>query len=83
MSSVLVEATVQDEDGRYVSWLEKDDFTITEDGVAQALDLVQLQDIPTTFTLLIDSSQSLNRRMRHGEGGGAAPRLASCARATG
>jgi VWFA-related protein len=63
VSSVLVEATVQDKDGRYVSWLEKDDFTITEDGVAQALDLVQLQDIPTTFTLLIDSSQSLNRRM--------------------
>ena len=63
MSSVLVEATVQDEDGRYVSWLGKDDFALTEDGVPQGLDLVQLQDIPTTFTLLIDSSQSLNRRM--------------------
>ena len=63
VSSVLVEATVQDKDGRYISWLLKDDFSIAEDGVAQALDLVQLQDIPTTFTLLIDSSQSLNRRM--------------------
>ena len=63
VSSVLVEATVQDEDGRYVSWLGKDDFALTEDGVPQGLDLVQLQDIPTTFTLLIDSSQSLNRRM--------------------
>jgi len=63
VSSVLVEATVQDEDGRYVSWLEKGDFRIAEDGVPQTLDLVQLQDVPTTFTLLIDSSQSLNRRM--------------------
>ena len=63
VSSVLVEATVQDKEGRYISWLEKGDFSIAEDGVAQAIDLVQLQDIPTTFTLLIDSSQSLNRRM--------------------
>jgi Ca-activated chloride channel family protein len=63
VSSVLVEATVQDKDGRYVSWLEKGDFNITEDGVPQTLDLVQLQDIPTTFTLLIDSSQSLDRRI--------------------
>lgn len=63
VSSVLVEATVQDQDGRYVSWLEKGDFAIAEDGVAQTLDLVQLQDLPTTFTLLVDSSQSLNRRM--------------------
>ncbi len=75
VSSVLVEATVQDKDGRYVSWLEKGDFSITEDGVAQALDLVQLQDIPTTFTLLIDSSQSLNRRMEMVKA--AARRLAS------
>jgi Ca-activated chloride channel family protein len=63
VSSVLVEATVQDKEGRYISWLEKGDFSIAEDGVAQGIDLVQLQDIPTTFTLLIDSSQSLNRRM--------------------
>jgi VWFA-related protein len=63
VSSVLVEATVQDKEGRYISWLEKGDFSIAEDGVTQGIDLVQLQDIPTTFTLLIDSSQSLNRRM--------------------
>ena len=64
VSSVLVEATVQDQDGRYIGWLEKADFSITEDGVPQSLDLVQLQDVPTTFTLLVDSSQSLNRRLR-------------------
>ena len=75
VSSVLVEATVQDKDGRYISWLEKGDFSITEDGVRRSLDLVQLQDIPTTFTLLIDSSQSLNRRMEMVKA--AAKRLAS------
>lgn len=63
ISSVLVEATVLDEDGRYVSWLEKGDFTIKEDGQDQTVDLVQLQQVPTTFTLLVDASQSLNRRL--------------------
>ena len=63
VSSVLVEATVTDPDGKYVSWLAKDDFTLNEDGVAQPLDLVQLQEVPTTFTLLVDASQSLNLRM--------------------
>ncbi len=63
VSSVLVEATVLDKDGRYVSWLERGDFRLLEDGVEQPLDLVQLQEVPTTFTLLVDASQSLNRRM--------------------
>lgn len=63
VASVLVEATVVDEEGRYISSLDKDDFQLAEDGVPHALDLVQLQSLPTTFTLLIDSSQSLNRRI--------------------
>lgn len=63
VSSVLIEATVVDEQGKYISSLGKDDFHLTEDGVAHALDMVQLQSLPTTFTLLIDSSQSLYRRI--------------------
>ncbi len=78
VSSVLVEATVTDPEGRYVSWLEKGDFTLTEDGVEQALDLVQLQEVPTTFTLLVDSSQSLSRRLLMVKA--AAQRLASALR---
>ena len=79
VSSVLVEATVLDPEGRYVGWLEKDDFTLFEDGVEQSLDLVQLQEVPTTFTLLVDASQSLSRRMRMVKA--AALRLASSLRA--
>ena len=78
VSSVLVEATVLDPEGRYVSWLGKDDFRLLEDGVEQSLDLVQLQEVPTTFTLLVDASQSLNRRMRMVKA--AALRLASSLR---
>jgi len=63
ISSVLVEATITDPEGRYVSWLVKDDFDIAEDGTPQNIDLVQLQEVPTTFTLLVDASQSLDRRM--------------------
>lgn len=63
VASVLVEATVVDQDGRYISSLGQDHFALTEDGVPQVLDLVQLQSVPTTFTLLIDSSQSLHRRI--------------------
>ncbi len=63
VSSVLIEATVLDEDGKYVSTLGVGDFRLTEDGVPHPLDLVQLQSVPTTFTLLIDSSQSLYGRI--------------------
>ena len=63
VSSVLIEATVLDDQGRYVSSLGVGDFRLSEDGVPHPLDLVQLQSIPTTFTLLIDSSQSLYRRI--------------------
>lgn len=75
VSSVLIEATVLDGRGRYVSTLGKDDFRLAEDGVPHVLDLAQLQTLPTTFTLLVDSSQSLHRRI--GMVKAAARRLAS------
>jgi Ca-activated chloride channel homolog len=63
VSSVLVEATVTDEAGRYVSNLDATHFSLFEDGEPQTLDLVQLQTLPTTFTLLVDGSQSMSRRI--------------------
>jgi len=63
VSSVLVEATVTDKDARYVSNLTPDQFSLFEDETPQKLDLVQLQTLPTTFTLLVDGSQSMSRRI--------------------
>ena len=37
-------------------------FAVKEDGVAQAIDLVNHERVPATFALLIDSSQSMSRR---------------------
>ena len=63
VSSVLVEATVTDPAGRYISNLTREDFSLFEDDAPQNLDLVQLQTLPTTFTLLVDGSQSMSRRI--------------------
>ena len=63
VSSVLVEATVTDQAGRYISNLTRDQFSLFEDDAPQNLDLVQLQTLPTTFTLLVDGSQSMSRRI--------------------
>jgi Ca-activated chloride channel family protein len=63
VASVLVDASVTDEHGKAVATLGGEDFTLTEDGVVQSLDLVQLQRMPTQFTLLVDASQSMARRV--------------------
>ena len=63
VSSVLVEATITDPAGRYISNLTREHFSLFEDDAPQSLDLVQLQTLPTTFTLLVDGSQSMSRRI--------------------
>ena len=63
VASVLVEATVTDAGGRYVSNLSSQQFKLYEDDQAQMLDMVQMQSLPTTFTLLVDGSQSMSRRI--------------------
>jgi VWFA-related protein len=63
VASVLVEATVTDASGRYVPNLTSGQFALFEDEQPQTLDMVQLQSLPTTFTLLIDGSQSMSRRI--------------------
>jgi VWFA-related protein len=63
VASVLVDASVKDRDGRSIATLGSHDFMLLENGIAQTLDLVQLQRVPTQFTLLVDSSQSMARRI--------------------
>src|SRR4051812_16640210 len=62
-SRVLLEASVHDKTGRFVSGLVRANFAVTEDGVPQEIDLVNQETLPATFALLIDSSQSMSRRI--------------------
>jgi len=63
VTSVLLEAGVYDTRGRFVSGLVGASFTVSEDGVPQAVDMVSHEALPATFALLIDSSQSMSRRI--------------------
>jgi Ca-activated chloride channel homolog len=63
VTSVLVEAGVQDKNGHFLKSLPSSAFTVLEDGVPQALDLVQHESVGATFALLIDSSASMSRRL--------------------
>ncbi len=63
VTSVLVEAGVYDKNGRMVKGLTAPEFILEEDGVRQTPDMVAQETIPTTFVLLVDSSQSMSRNM--------------------
>ena len=63
VASVLVEASVRDHKGRNVGGLTIDDFRLAENDTPQTLDLVRSDAIETTYTLLLDTSQSMARRL--------------------
>jgi Ca-activated chloride channel homolog len=63
VNSVLLEPLVRDEEGRSVKGLSVADFHLLEDGVPQTLDQAIPDAVPATYTLLVDSSQSMSRRM--------------------
>jgi Ca-activated chloride channel family protein len=63
VTRVLIDAAVEDAQGQRVGDLTKDDFTVFEDDVPQAIDIVSAETLPTTFLLLVDSSQSMAHRM--------------------
>ena len=59
--SVLIEASVQDAQGRFVPGIDAKGFARDENGVRQTLDVVRPETMPATYTLLVDSSQSMSR----------------------
>lgn len=61
--SVLLEAGVFDARGRYVDGLPASAFSVAENGVDQALDLVTPESLPASIVLLVDTSQSMGRRL--------------------
>jgi Ca-activated chloride channel family protein len=63
VSSVILEPSVRDARGRPVNGLNVGDFVVTEDGVPQTIDQGSPETEPASYTLLIDTSQSMSRRM--------------------
>lgn len=63
VARVLIDASVQDPLGHYIDTLDAHSFRVLEDGVPQNVDLAQKEEMPATFALLIDSSQSMSRRL--------------------
>lgn len=62
VASVLLDVSVLDEEGRYVQGLTRDHFALYEDGKTQTIDLLDATTVPTTHTLLVDTSQSMSYR---------------------
>lgn len=63
VTSVLVEAAVYDATGRPVKGMTSPEFILEEDGELQKPDMVAQEVIPTTFAVLVDSSQSMWRNI--------------------
>ena len=59
---VNVTATVTDDNGRFVSGLLKEDFTIFEDGKRQDVSHFSNERVPVSLGILLDASGSMTRR---------------------
>jgi Ca-activated chloride channel family protein len=62
VDEVVLNATVLDEKGHMVPTLTKDDFKVSEDGVAQVISSFQHQDIPISLGILVDNSGSMRTK---------------------
>ena len=63
VTSVLVDAAVQDKNGRFLKNVPASAFTLLEDDVPQVLDQATQETVGSTFALLVDSSASMSRRL--------------------
>jgi len=61
--SILLETSVYDKDGHYVSQLVTSAFGVRENGIPQKIDLVARESLPLNLVVLVDNSQSMSRRM--------------------
>jgi VWFA-related protein len=59
VNQVVLPVTVTDRGGRYVAGLEKDSFTVYDNGRAQEIRFFSNKDIPVTVGLVIDNSSSM------------------------
>jgi Ca-activated chloride channel family protein len=56
---INVTATVTDDDGRFVSGLQKEDFTVYEDGERQEVTHFSNERVPVSLGILLDASGSM------------------------
>lgn len=63
VASVLLDTSVQDKKGRFVKGVDVSAFTVIEDGQPQTIDLVRQEAVGATFAMLVDSSESMSRRL--------------------
>ena len=62
VDEVLLHATVVDDKGRIVTSLNKNDFTVFEDGKPQTIISFHHEDIPVAMGVLIDNSGSMREK---------------------
>lgn len=63
VTGVLLETSVFDKNGRFVSELAPSAFTVTEDDVEQTIDFITRETVESDLLLLVDNSQSMSRRI--------------------
>lgn len=56
---VVMHVTVRDRAGRYVSGLDRESFTVIDDGRPQTLNLFSSDPVPASIAFLIDNSNSM------------------------
>lgn len=61
---VSLAVTVTDREGRYITGLEARDFQVFEDGANQELSFFDKSNLPIALSLLMDTSASMEERMR-------------------
>jgi Ca-activated chloride channel homolog len=62
VDEVVLNATVLDAAQHLITTLTKDDFKVSEDGVAQVISSFQHQDIPISLGILVDNSGSMRTK---------------------
>lgn len=65
VTGVLLETSVYDKSGRYVSDLPGAAFAVSEDEVEQTIDLIARENVESDLVLLVDNSQSMSRRFEY------------------
>ena len=60
---INLNVTVTDPRGQYVTGLDKEEFSVYEDGVKQDVSLFRHEDLPLSLVLLIDTSSSMETKL--------------------